>query len=225
MDDCSDSARNACARAVGVLPRANPECVPHHAALSWRRAEASRSTFSRALRSPAAHHMVYHLAWDVPIQLQGSTSALAAIILVICVHAQLIRCPSPVVNRLAYLCVASKYASEASGLSISTGERIEHARATNNATAFVALVSLSCFMRGFKLSYSQCSFVGLLLLISTVVAWCLQPPSLPLGAQSAAMWTNLSWVVAAIVTEVMLLRAAEVMCEMHGRDIIELSHA
>ena len=90
---------------------------------------------------------------------------------------------------LTYLCVSSKYAraeaiSAAAAAAAASGEQFfdrsgeahEHARASNNSTALVALVSLSCFLRSFKLSYEQSVFAGVLLLSSTICSWVLQHP-------------------------------------------------
>ena len=123
---------------------------------------------------------------------------------------------------LTYLCVSSKYAraeaiSAAAAAAAASGDQIfdrsgeahEHARASNNSTALVALVSLSCFLRSFKLSYGQSCFAGLLLLASTICSWVLQNPLLPIDEHETVMWTNLAWVIVALVTEIVLLRSSE----------------
>lgn len=78
----------------------------------------------------------------------------------------------------------------------------EHARASNNSTALIALVSLGCFMRAFKLSYVQSVLVGCLMIAATMVTWLLQPGEVALNAQPVSGWTNLVWVVLAVLTEV-----------------------
>jgi cGMP-inhibited 3',5'-cyclic phosphodiesterase A len=172
---------------------------------------------------------------------------------------------------LGFLCVATKYQAVSTALITNAArealgeepldrqlELLESARATNNSVALIALVSLSCFMRSFKLSYMQCVLVGIALLVTVLVSWLLQPPTLPLGEHQAVMcatpdrpsdpplsrlrtphalaprrhpflsrpsrvrvsesslpasspprWTNLVWVLVAMLTEIGLVRAGE----------------
>ena len=67
----------------------------------------------------------------------------------------------------------------------------------------------SCYLRGFKLSFEQSALAGVLLLASTTVGWVVQPSELPLNGVGLTSWTNLAWLVLAVLTEVALVRATE----------------
>ena len=90
-----------------------------------------------------------------------------------------------------------------------TTELLEHARASNNAMALVSLVSLSCFMRGLKLSYEQSVPIGIILLACVIISWCVQPEDTPLDEQPIAMWIHLAWVILALCVDIAMVRANE----------------
>ena len=103
----------------------------------------------------------------------------------------------------------------------------EYSRATNNSMALIALVSLSCYMRGFRLSYEQSALVGTLLIAFVAATWLWHPPALGDDERSSpTSWTNLAWVVLASVTEVALVRAGEKVRRrlFHLQKVMESSH-
>mmetsp|Transcript_6533 Transcript_6533/g.13518 ORF Transcript_6533/g.13518 Transcript_6533/m.13518 type:complete len:1067 (-) Transcript_6533:207-3407(-) len=131
---------------------------------------------------------------------------------------------------LTFLSVLNKFRRlEADGWA-DTQEQVimlsEHARASNNSAALISLVSLGCFMRGFKLSYEQSVLMGLVMLVSTIVSWTIQPAELDLDHMSLSSWTNLVWVVLSVVTEVALVRATEKVRRrlFHLRKVMEHSY-
>ena len=118
---------------------------------------------------------------------------------------------------LAYLNISTKFSHATAVVALAAADSTEEtsaqlqaqARAANCSTALIALLSLSCFMRGLKLAYEQCALSAVLLLAATLVAWCLQPAEAPLDEQPAVMWTNLAWVVLATGVDVGMVRGSE----------------
>ena len=114
-----------------------------------------------------------------PVGLVASKAANGDIFRVTIAHAVFLVWYTAWLGTLAYLNVATKFSRAAAAVNPDfdrSAELHEHARASNNSTALVALVTLSCFMRTFKLSYLQCVGVGMLLLICVVVSWVVEPP-------------------------------------------------